>query len=305
MFQSYIIKLIDNLPKIITSSKEPLILDLVLDGGAFNGSYHIGALLFLKEMEKRNYVKIQRISGSSVGSIVALLYFIDALETMPELYITAKEHFTKNYNFEFVKKFYDLIKNKLTNDVLTLINNRIFISYNNVKIGKKKVKSVYKNTNDIFTTIVKSCYIPYLIDGNIAYKNKYIDGCTPYIFKKELNTKILYLDLFGYDKIWDVLNITNEKTNFHRILAGLLDIHTFFIKQTNTSMCSYINDWTLLNKGWFFSKYMLEKICVFIIQFILYIKRLFPNECKNSVLCNLSAKIIKDIIDTIVKFYLI
>ena len=38
-------------------------------------------------------------------------------------------------------------------------------------------------------------------------------------------------------------NVKNEKTNFHRILSGLLDIHAFFIKGSNTSMCSYVNDW--------------------------------------------------------------
>ena len=58
MINDYIIKLIENLPDDLKNSKTPLRLDLVLDGGVFNGSYLVGALYFLKEMEKRNYIKI-------------------------------------------------------------------------------------------------------------------------------------------------------------------------------------------------------------------------------------------------------
>jgi predicted acylesterase/phospholipase RssA len=65
----------------------------VLDGGVFNGSYHVGALYFLKEMERRNYIKINRISGCSVGSIVAFLYYIDSLDLMPKLYEIINEEY--------------------------------------------------------------------------------------------------------------------------------------------------------------------------------------------------------------------
>ena len=41
-----------------------------------------------------------------------------------------------------------------------------------------------KITHDIINTIIKSSYIPYLIDGNILYENKSIDGVTPFIFKE-------------------------------------------------------------------------------------------------------------------------
>ena len=43
----YICELINNLPK----RETPYELDLVLEGGAFNGSYIVGILMFLKEME--------------------------------------------------------------------------------------------------------------------------------------------------------------------------------------------------------------------------------------------------------------
>ena len=62
MIDEYINKLIENLPDEIKNRKEPETIDLVLDGGVFNGSYHIGALYFLKEMERRKYIKIRSFS---------------------------------------------------------------------------------------------------------------------------------------------------------------------------------------------------------------------------------------------------
>jgi len=51
--ETYINKLIEVLPDKILNQKQPVHIDLILDGGAFNGSYLIGALMFLKEMEDR------------------------------------------------------------------------------------------------------------------------------------------------------------------------------------------------------------------------------------------------------------
>ena len=77
---------------------------MVLDGGIFNGSYLVGALYFLKEMEKRNYIKIERISGCSIGSIVAFLYYIDGLELMSKLYEIVNKDFRQTYKLKLVKE---------------------------------------------------------------------------------------------------------------------------------------------------------------------------------------------------------
>jgi hypothetical protein len=143
-------------------------------------------------------------------------------------------------------------------------------------------------------TIIKSCYVPLLIDGNILYKHKYIDGITPYIFNKEPNKKILYLDLFGYDKVGNLLNVKNEKTNYHRILSGLLDIHSFFIKQSSTQMCSYVNDWSIVNKGFNYCKRITEKLCIYIIFVVYIINSRVPAEMKDTVISKLITKISYD-----------
>ena len=192
MINEYVNKLIENLPDNIKNCKEPEKIDLVLDGGIFNGSYLVGALHFLKEMEKRNYIKIERISGCSIGSSVAFLYFIDALDLMPQLYDIVNNEFRNSYRINTIKNLKKHLNHRIPDDICKKVNGKLFITYNNIKKGTKSVKSVYKNVDEIINTIIKSSFIPYLIDGNILYENKYIDGINPHIFK-ERDKKILYL----------------------------------------------------------------------------------------------------------------
>jgi hypothetical protein len=302
MINEYVIKLIENLPDDIKNVKEPIKMDLVLDGGIFNGSYHVGALYFLKEMEKRKYIKIERISGCSVGSIVGFLYFIDGLDLMPTLYDLINKEFRQTYNLNLIKELKKHLSERIPNDICDRVNRKLFITYNNIKKGTKPVKLVYKNIDDIINTIIKSSYIPYLIDGHILHENKYIDGITPFIFK-EREKKILYLDLFGSDKLGNLLNVKNEKSNYHRILSGLLDIHSFFIKQSNTPMCSYVNDWTYSNICFNYIKTLIEKICIYLIYVLIFIKKYFSDEFKETIIYKLLSKISYDIFIIILENY--
>ena len=69
MIKKIINQLLDDNQINLNFGEKPQRIDIVLGGGAFNGSYLIGALFFLKEMEKRNYIIVERISGCSIGSI--------------------------------------------------------------------------------------------------------------------------------------------------------------------------------------------------------------------------------------------
>jgi hypothetical protein len=302
MINEYVIKLIENLPDDIKNVKEPIKIDLVLDGGLFNGSYHVGALYFLKEMENRKYIKIERISGCSVGSIVGFLYFIDSLDLMTKLYDLINTEFRQTYNLTLLKELKKHLSQHIPNDICERVNGRLFITYNNIKKGTKPVRSVYKNVDDIINTIIKSSYIPYLIDGNVLYENKSIDGITPFIFK-EREKKVLYLDLFGTDKLGNILNVKNEKTNYHRILSGLLDIHSFFIKQSNTPMCSYVNDWSYSNLCFNYLKTIIERICIYLIHVLIFIKKNISLEFKESVLYKILSKISYDVFIIILENY--
>jgi len=302
MINEYVIKLIENLPDEIKNVKEPMIIDLVLDGGVFNGSYHVGALYFLKEMENRKYIKINRISGCSIGSIVGFLYFIDSLDLMSKFYEVINTEFRQTYSLGFIKNMKKYLGDRVPHDICEKVNGRLYITYNNIKKGTKPVRSVYKNVDDIINTIIKSSYIPYLIDGNVLYENKCIDGITPFIFT-ERERKILYLDLFGSDKVGNLLNVKNEKTNYHRILSGLLDIHSFFIKQSNTPMCSYVNNWTYYNICFNYIKTIIEKMCIFIIHILLYVKTHISDEFKETVMYKILSKVSYDIFIIILENY--
>ncbi len=303
MINEYVIKLIDNLPDDLKNSKTPIRLDVVLDGGIFNGSYLVGALYFLKEMEKRNYIVIERISGCSIGSVVAFLYFIDALDTMPQLYDIVKNEFKTKYKLPTIKELKHHLKGKIPDNICEKVNDKLYICYNNIKKGKKNVKSQYKDIDEIMNTIIKSCFIPYLIDGEMLYEQAYIDGINPYIFTLEPNKKILYLDLFGYDKIGNLLNVKNEKTNYHRILSGLLDIHNFYIKQSNTQMCSYVNDWSYSNIGFNYIKILIEKLSIYLTYFLIYVKTQLPIGFETTVLYKILSKITHEIFIIILETY--
>jgi hypothetical protein len=291
MINEYVEKFIENLPDELKNTKNPINLDLVLDGGIFNGSYLIGALYFLKEMEKRNYIKICRISGCSIGSIVAFIYIIDCLDISESFYRIIFQQLKKNYNLNISSILRSILKDKIPDDICSKVNNKLYITYTNIQKRKIKVKCTYKNKEEIINTIIKSSYIPFFMDGNILFENKYIDGLNPYVFKIRNDRKILYLDLFGYDKIKYLINIKNEKTNFHRILSGLLDIHNFFIKQTNTDMCSYVNDWTIFSKVRIFLKTIIEKFLIYFTYLVFLIKKYIPHKIKDYTLYKILSKI--------------
>ena len=130
MIDEYVNRLIENLPE---ESKKLQHIDLVLDGGMFNGSYLVGALYFLKEMERRNYIKIERISGCSIGSIVGFLYYIDALDMMPNLYEIVNKEFKTKHTLNTLKCLKQYLNKKIPDDICLKIKNKLFICYNDIK----------------------------------------------------------------------------------------------------------------------------------------------------------------------------
>jgi len=303
MIEEYIQKLIINLPDHCKNINKPLNLDLVLDGGAFNGSYLVGSLYFLREMEKLKYICIKRISGCSIGSIAALLYFIDSLDSMSDLYEIFYNDFKSNYNLNKLKNIKDILNDKIPNDICSKINGRFFISYYNIKKNKKVVRSRFKDTNDLIRCIIRSSFVPFLIDGNFLLEQKYMDGVNPYLFERSIDRKILYLDLFGMDKIGNHFNVKNEKTNYHRILHGLLDIHNFFIKQSSTQMCSFADEWNIFYRFRNSLKTFIERILVFVIWFIVYSKKYISSDFMKSPIFKLGNKVFREFLKGILEYY--
>ena len=302
MINQYITRLVDNLPDEFKERKTPLRIDLVLDGGLFNGSYLIGALQFLKELERRKYIRVDRISGASIGSIVGLAYLSDTLDSMPDLYNIVYNEMKNSNTMSCIQD----LKNKLKydTDLYNKLNNKLYVSYNNIEKRNKVVKYLYKTNDEVFDAISKSCHLPFVIDGKLLYKNKYLDGVNPYMFKPCPNKKILYLDLFGYDKLINFFNVKNEKTNFHRILAGMLDIHNFYIKQSDTPMCSYVNEWGIINRSRLSIKGLNETIIVYTVCILNILSR-YTMGIEKTILYKLFARIVNSCFSVVLETYCI
>ena len=295
MIENYVKKLIENMPS--SSSGKPEVIDLILDGGIFNGSYQIGCLYFLREMENQKRVQIDKISACSVGAICGILYHIKKLELSIKIYDSILKYFKKHKKLEILHSFIDNnIRLLLPLDIHKQLSNKLHICYYDVKKQKKVIRKKYKSIDDLLNVVKRSSFVPFLINGNLAYENKYIDGINAHILKQVLNKKILYIDLLGYDKLFYALSIKNEKSNFHRILSGVLDIHLFFIKTTSTQMCSYVNKWSLLewskNK---LLKYFIEKCALYFMALYIGLKRYIPEELKNSLITKVFQKAIQEL----------
>ena len=312
MIEEYIHKLIDNLPDHIKSLKNPLLLYFIFDGGMFNGSYLIGICMFLKEMEKRNYIKIDRISGCSVGSFISLLYVSNNLDYFINNYDELLNSVKKDYNLEKYKLILNNLIPLLPKNLSKSLNNKLFINFYNVKKCKTIVKNKYKNNEEIIDAIIKSSFVPFVINGNMLYKNKFIDGFNPYIFPPSTEKKALFIDLRSWNKIFDCFNVKNEKTNFHRILTGVLDVHNFFIKDSKTDMCSYVNYWNIIDKiNFYYIKKGFEKFIVYLLYYFILFKKVYGNryfddlQINKSIIYKLLIKIMREIYITVLDNYLI
>ena len=72
---------------------ETQVIDIVLESGAANGFYQLGILFYLAALERKKIIKINRISGSSIGAIVGFYYFTNELESLIKDYTKLKQHF--------------------------------------------------------------------------------------------------------------------------------------------------------------------------------------------------------------------
>lgn len=266
--------LIKNIDPCYIKDKE---IDLILSGGAFNVSYLVGCLYFIHEMREKGLIVINKISTCSASSLIGLLFLIDKVDLfVDKLYELSINSFKKNkhviFDDESLASIINIIEKELPENILSIVNDRLYITYYDVIECKQIIKSKYEDVSDIFNTIKRSCFIPYITMDKLLEDNKYIDGGTPYIFDKEEGVKRLYINLCGIDKIMDSIIIKKDKINTHRVLNGVLDIHDFFFRCKKTSMCSYVDNWTIIRKIEFkILKIKVYLLCV-IIHFIIIIK---------------------------------
>ena len=130
----HIEKLIHNLPNVHYGE-----INLVLDGGAFSGSYILGALHYIKHLQDLNRIQINKLSGSSIGTILCILFKLNKLDYIDEIYTKVRNYFKKYGHLHILPKILNSISQIMPTDFYMQCNDNLFISYHDIKIGRAHV----------------------------------------------------------------------------------------------------------------------------------------------------------------------
>jgi hypothetical protein len=231
----YIEALIDNIDKNKLPSEK---INIIFDGGAINGVIGIGSALYIDKLRKNKYLKIDKISGCSVGSLIALWFY----HKCPEMIFYYLDTFFSYYkNHKNLSTFHDFV-NCFVNDLIdtddvSYLNGKLFINCYDTKKHKQKVTSKFKNRQHLIHCILRSCHIPYIINKCYSYQERYIDGIVPHYFKNESN---ILIKLISFKNILGIFKIKNENNIYIRLLKGVVDVNDFFINGETTMHHTYI-----------------------------------------------------------------
>ena len=209
-------ELINNLAENYPKNKEPLIYNVVLEGGAFNGIYSGGALILVKQLEKKHYLKVNKLSGASVGALISFLYLIDKLDTLPKCFSKLRNSFREEFTFSAIDEIVKGYISELDDETFdTFKDGRLYISYH-TEAGERIIQSKFNDKKDLEQALIKSSHLPYITTKNCyrEYDNiKYLDGGTPYVFRDigEPNGKkfTLYLN----NTIWNQYLVVKKEHN--------------------------------------------------------------------------------------------
>jgi hypothetical protein len=268
---------IQNLANNYIIPTKPVDIDLVLDGGAFNGFYQLGSLKLIKELENRNYLKVNRISGVSVGAILGFYYISNQLDKFEKDFEITRDYFRENLNVGLYRKNIKDRINKISQNIFQKIQSKLFISYYNIQDGKRVVTNKYDSKNNLTNCILKSSHLPYISNGELFYKDvsgtMFIDGLYPYIFRERdhnTNTKILYISLTNFHSTGTLLSTKREVNVSGRIIEGALDAHKLLFLNKDTVFCSFIQNW---NSTDFIFLRIKHVLFIFIIYTIIVFKK--------------------------------
>ena len=269
----YINSMIDNIDKTII----PQNINLIIDGGAFNCAFSYGCLSYIKQLERENLTKVNKISGCSIGAMLGYMYLTDTLDYLPVYYEHMIKSTRENQN---LKTVHNLIREHVKSSDYKKANNRLFITYNNIKTMKHSIVSTYNSEDDIIESLIKTSYLPLVIDGNLEYKNRYCDGLTPYIFNKtDANT--IFISLITLPLLKYSIYTNNDKDIWDKFFDGLEDINNFFKNNMNkTKYCSLLDKWDAKDFVFFRIREVLSITVIIALKFKNYF--IIPNNIQNN-----------------------
>jgi hypothetical protein len=255
---------IESLAKNIPNESIPDEIDVILGGGAFNGYITIGVGMFLVELERQGKTKIVRISGVSAGALVAICMFARCFACTEKLFDDMRAAFRKTGDLSGYSLLYvNALQETLADTDVAEMNDRVFISYNDINSYEFIVQSSFESTEQLLETLNRSTYLPLLTDGSSCLDNKYIDGIIPYMFEDNLRPTIV-VDILGINQMSTIFSTCGEDNPHSRIFEGVSSISNLLMKR-QPGICSWRDDWGVREHIWFrFVYVMVMTACVIV-----------------------------------------
>ena len=298
-FNSYIYALTQNLnQKLIPEN-----INVIVDGGAFNGAYAIGTLLYLKQLEKQKLTTINKVSGTSIGAILSFLFITDSLFENINWFETILNDFRSTSN---LKKTHEIIKNLVNENIddVKVLNDKLFITYYDTNQMQQIVTNKYNSKEELIDILTRSSFIPYLIDGNPFYKDIYSDGITPHIFNQDNTNTSIFINLMSFKIIKDSMCTKNEKNIWSRLMIGVVDANNFFTNK-KSDLISSINEWKSYDFLFLRGREILYVIFLFTIKYYISLHYIIPISLSNNKYLLRIIDIIKLLLKDILSFVIL
>jgi len=259
-------------------------INLIFDSGAVNGLLGIGAALYIHRLEELNYININKISGCSIGSLIAVWYITGCSSEIYDNMNILFSHYKTHKNFYVYNRIVNNVIYKLfETDDITILNDRLYINYYNTKRHKQVVVSKFENREHLITCILRSSHIPFITNKLHKYDKYYIDGIAPYIFKiDDKKCKNLFIQFIDFHNPIKALNIKREKNIYTRLLKGVSDTNDFFVNG-NTTLCMYTS---CLIKTQLHIRIYVVLYFIVLIDYIIIIKNNIPECIRKSCIYN-------------------
>ena len=293
LLKEYVKALVQNINK----QSLPKKIDLVFSGGAFNGFFSMGAAMFVLELKRQGLIKIGRLSGCSIGSVVALLCLVKdaADEDIDEWFTDMVTCIRTDHN---LTKYHNIVRDGimklLPEDDMSLVNGRLFINFYDLKKKRKRVVSKYRNRDHLIECVLRSGYLPHIIDGNTRYKDRYLDGITPYIFSASPGVEILFVEIMTLNKLCHFIPHKTEINPQSRLLIGVADANEFFTLG-RSDMCSYVRLWSTSRIAALYGRDLLYMIIHAIIELLVGLQEYIPAKVSDSIIYSGIANILKEL----------
>jgi hypothetical protein len=255
-------------------------LNLIFDSGAVNGLMGIGAALYLQHLEKLNYIHVNKISGCSVGSLIAVWYICGCPDSMYNEIETLFLHYKVHKNFFIYQEVVSKIIQELfpSDAEVERLNGILCINYYDTVYGKQCVVSNFTTRHNLITCILRSSHVPFITNADHKLEERYVDGIAPYIFPEDKQCKNLFIQLIEFTMPIKSMDIKHDNNIYSRLIRGVVDTNEFFINGSS-SMCSYVNCITKLNLC---ARKMVVYWILFLIDVFLFLRSKIPLSLKET-----------------------